>query len=168
MTPRTRVRRTRPQASRRTPLSIGSSGSAYANSRKTPCSRSPRRAVPQFELYQRTPTGLSAGQGRVDALPDRRIAVRPKHVDPDRGVDEDQGSAAATLGLERFGRDPALANLWRRFTGFGITALVERHAVMGALAALDCSYEFSNELVPRSAISGASSSPMRPWLTNWA
>ena len=69
----------------------------------------PAGAVPQFELHQRTPACLSAGQGCFDATPHCRVAVRTKHVYPARRVDQDHGSASATLGLEFFGCNQVVA-----------------------------------------------------------
>ena len=50
----------------------------------------PRGTIPQFELHQRTPTGLPRGQCCFDAGSNRGVAIRPKHVYPRRGIDEDQ------------------------------------------------------------------------------
>ena len=70
----------------------------------------PAGAVPEFELHQGTPACLSTGQGCFDATPHCRVAVRTKHVYPARRVDQDHGSASATLGLEFFGCNQVVAS----------------------------------------------------------
>ncbi len=60
----------------------------------------PGGPVPQFELHQWAPTGLSGGQRRFDASANRGIAARTEQVDPRRGIDEEQRLSLAAARPE--------------------------------------------------------------------
>ncbi|MCY4064869.1 MAG: hypothetical protein OXF57_00695, partial [Rhodospirillaceae bacterium] len=69
-----------------------------------------RRCAGQLSIDSRSLKSLSAaGERRYDAIPYDRVAVRPKHVNPARRVDQDQESGAAALGLKLFRRHQILA-----------------------------------------------------------